>query len=313
MQVIVGEDSRLYLVYDAGVIKASEASAGTHSDHVPISSELSDHAPFNNELSDNDSETSSRNDSLETLRSALREDQRLQSQFSSRNDELGRVCSERDQLNTDKAELTLRLLEGSPVELERLRVAIRTQTEKAKRFWRLRCEQILEQDELIESKESEIASLRAQSCLRPVAVEPVQHDAGNEVAQQDVVNETAVVSPRQLDTSTVQPAWKGKAPPVDLFTGEGTDVVWEYWLPTLERTATWNNWTENEKLLQLAGHLQNKAAQEWTLLSIAEKSTFISATRALGARLDRGGKALVAQEFHHTVQRSSEAVSDFIL
>ena len=156
VQVIVGEDSRLYLVDDAGVIQASEASAGTHSDHVP----------FNNELSDNDSETSSRNDGLEALRSALREarleNQRLQSQLSFRNEELERLCSERDQLNTDKAELTARLSEGSLVELERLRAAVRNQTEKAKRFWRMRCEQILEHDELIESKESEIALLRAQ-------------------------------------------------------------------------------------------------------------------------------------------------------
>ena len=153
---------------------------------------------------------------------------------------------------------------------------------------------------MIESKESEIASLCAQlvaSRSQPVAVEPVHHDAGNEIAQQDVVNETAAVSPRQQDTSTVQPARKGKAPPVDLFTDEGSDVLWEDWLPTLERTATWNNWTENEKLLQLAGHLQNKPAQEWTLLSIAEKATFISATRALGARLDRGGKALAGKSF----------------
>ena len=58
---MVGEDSRLYLVDDTGGIKASEAIAGTHSDHMPI----------NNELSDNDSETSSRSDSLETLRSVL--------------------------------------------------------------------------------------------------------------------------------------------------------------------------------------------------------------------------------------------------
>ena len=74
VQVIVGEDSRLYLVDDAGVIKASEAHAGTHSDHMPINSELSDHVLFINELSNNDNEMtqmSSRNDSLEVLRSAL--------------------------------------------------------------------------------------------------------------------------------------------------------------------------------------------------------------------------------------------------
>ena len=84
-------------------------------------------------------------------------------------------------------------------------------------------------------------------------------------------------------------------------------------MPTLERTATWNRWTENEKLLQLADHLRGKAAQEWTLLDTTDKATFASATRALGGRLDRGGKALAAQEFRHTIQRSSEVVSDFIL
>ena len=235
VQVIVEEDSQLYLVDDAGVIKASEAIAGTNSDHVPI----------NNELSDNDSETSSRSDSLETLRSALREarleNQRLQLQLSSRNDELERVCSERDQLNTDKAELTARLSEGSPVEFKRLKAAVRSQTEKAKRFWRLRCEQMLAHDELIEAKESEIASLRAQlaaSRMRDSQAAVEHHDAGNEVAQGDNVIETAVVSSRQQDTSTSQPVRKGKAPPVDLFTDKGSDVLWEDWLPTLERTAT---------------------------------------------------------------------------
>ena len=219
---------------DTGVIKASEAIAGMHSDHVPINSELSDQVPFNHELSDNDKETSSCNDSLETLRIALREarleNQWLQSQLSSRNDELERVRSKRDQLNTNEVELTARLSEGSPVELERLKAAVRSQTEKAKRFWRLRCEQLLKHDELIELEESEIASLRAQlvaSCSQPTAVESEQHDAGNEAAQQDVMNETAVASQRQLDTSTVQPARKGKPPPVDLFTDEGSDVLWE--------------------------------------------------------------------------------------
>ena len=98
---------------------------------------------------------------------------------------------------------------------------------------------------------------------------------------------------RQLDTSMVQPSQKGKAPLVDLFTGKNSNVLWEDWLPTLKRTATWNNWTENEKL---AGYLRGKAVQEWALLGTSDKSTFTSATRALGSKLD-GGKALAAQEF----------------
>ena len=41
-------------------------------------------------------------------------------------------------------------------------MALSSQTEKAKRFWRLRCEQMLAHDELIEAKENEIVSLHAQ-------------------------------------------------------------------------------------------------------------------------------------------------------
>ena len=35
------------------------------------------------------------------------------------------------------------------------------------------------------------------------------------------------------------------------------------WISTLERAAAWNNWSEEEKLMQLAGHLRSKALQEW--------------------------------------------------
>ena len=47
----------------------------------------------------------------------------------------------------------------------------------------------------------------------------------------------------------------GRAPPIDTFTGESADVLWEDWLPIFERAAHWNNWSEEEKLLQLAGYL----------------------------------------------------------
>ena len=52
---------------------------------------------------------------------------------------------------------------------------------------------------------------------------------------------------------------KGKAPPVDFFTGEDPEVKFEDWLPTLERTAVWNGWTDEEALIQLAGHLRGRA------------------------------------------------------
>ena len=108
VQVTVGEDSRLYLVDDTGVIKSNEAMKGTSSDHVQTKYELCD-----NEHNEHDS-------SIELLRSALcLKTERLQLQLSIRNDELERVCDEHDQLKTDKVELNARLVEGSLAEIER--------------------------------------------------------------------------------------------------------------------------------------------------------------------------------------------------
>ena len=104
----------------------------------------------------------------------------------------------------------------------------------------------------------------------------------------------------------------GKAPPVDTFTGENCDVLWEDWLPTFERAAHWNNWSEDEKLLQLAGYLRKKALQEWNLLSGTQKSSFTVGTEEMQDRLDPGSKGMAAQDFRHTVQSPKESVSDFI-
>ena len=55
---------------------------------------------------------------------------------------------------------------------------------------------------------------------------------------------------------------RGKAPPVGPFNGDKADQLWEDWFPTLERAAAWYDWEEEEKLLQLAGHLRCKAQRE---------------------------------------------------
>jgi len=60
-------------------------------------------------------------------------------------------------------------------------------------------------------------------------------------------------------------------------------------------------------------HLRGKAAQEWALIVHAEKLQNISATKALGSKLDKDNKALAAQEFRHTAQQIAESVPDFIL
>ena len=49
---------------------------------------------------------------------------------------------------------------------------------------------------------------------------------------------------------SIQPIQRrGNAPPVDPFTAENKEMRFDDWIPTLERAAAWNNWSEEEKLL----------------------------------------------------------------
>ena len=54
----------------------------------------------------------------------------------------------------------------------------------------------------------------------------------------------------------------GRDPPLKVFTGEDPEVRLEDWIAGLKRDADWNDWNEEELLLQLAG----RALQEWNLL-----------------------------------------------
>ena len=115
--------------------------------------------------------------------------------------------------------------------------------------------------------------------------------------------------PGQLVASRAR---RGKAPPVDPFTGENFEVRLDEWLPSLERACTWNQWSEEELLLQLAGHLQGHALQEWVLLDADTKKSYSKAVEALCTRLDPGSRALAAQDFRHTSQGDEGKVADFI-
>ena len=105
---------------------------------------------------------------------------------------------------------------------------------------------------------------------------------------------------------------KGKAPPFKTFSGESKDVRLDDWLPSLKRVSSWNVWTEEEELIQLAGNLKGRAQQEWNLLQERERSTLDSAVKSLRNRLESGAKAMAAQDFQHCAQHECEEVSDFI-
>ena len=87
----------------------------------------------------------------------------------------------------------------------------------------------------------------------------------------------------------------------------------EEWLLSFERVATWNDWGEAEKLIQLPGHLRGKALQEWSLLNTADTAGYTEATSVLKERLDPSRKALAVQDFRNLSQGRQESVADFIL
>ena len=90
------------------------------------------------------------------------------------------------------------------------------------------------------------------------------------------------------------------------------DNTFEDWLPALQRAAEWNRWSDQETLIQLAGHLRGRALQEWTLLRNAEEESLPMAIDALRSRLDPGSKVVAAQDFRHAAQREGEPVADYI-
>ena len=58
---------------------------------------------------------------------------------------------------------------------------------------------------------------------------------------------------------------RGRAPPVEMFSGEDSESMLDDWLPALVRAAEWNGWNKPELLIQLSGHLKGRARQEWSL------------------------------------------------
>ena len=81
----------------------------------------------------------------------------------------------------------------------------------------------------------------------------------------------------------------GRVPPVDPFTGDPKGGLnFDDWWPTLERAAKWNQWTEEELLLQLAGHLQGRAFREWNLMSCDDRQSYSRAVQVMKEWVDTG-------------------------
>ena len=125
-------------------------------------------------------------------------------------------------------------------------------------------------DGVISAKDEEIEQLKSRL-----------HSTGDEASLR---GESPPITPSEGETEGVLPTQRrGRASPVEMFSGEDSENTLDDWLPALVRAAEWNRWTKPELLIQLAGHLKGRAHQEWSLLPASEKSEYEKGVRALRA------------------------------
>ena len=144
--------------------------------------------------------------------------------------------------------------------------------------WRTNFQCLAEYDEVIAARDAEIEELKCQ--LHSLSVRSEPHPP--------VTHETQLVEESHTSGEPVPRARQGNAPPVDPFTREDSEVQIDEWLQSLERACVWNDWTEEELLMQLASHLRSRTLQEWELLDVDTKTSYIRAIEALRLRLDQG-------------------------
>ena len=209
-----------------------------------------------------------------------------------------------DQANQEK-ELLQNEVRELTEELGKLKIRVRE-------LWGASCDHVVEHDRVITAKDEEIASLREQlGRLSPSMSESEAHGHHGSTTTR-TVPPLATSLVHTAEHEAVRRPRRGKAPPVDPFTGENPAIRLDEWLPSLQRASRWNGWSSEEELMQLAGHLRGRALQEWNLLCEVDLRTFDTAVKALRDRLDPSSKVLAGQDFRHTTQGDSETVANFI-
>ena len=127
-----------------------------------------------------------------------------------------------------------------------LQDALEKEKWKSKRFWHDKCEQLLNYEEDLEAKDAEIALLKAQ-LITATAGGRSEHIGREIVSPHRVQDDTSrarltATTHHSLSSysSSSEPrvqfptSRRGKAPPIEPFTGEGVDMLFEEWLLVLK-------------------------------------------------------------------------------
>ena len=159
-------------------------------------------------------------------------------------------------------------------ELERQKEKTANEKMRYKELWSIYCARSTCDDALIASKEKEVEELQKRLAAL------VRHSPSIDRAGVSLRVEPGPAGPSPrvglavsgTPVSSARPPRKGKAPPIDTFSGD--DSNFEDWLPALQRCATSNGWSDDETLLQLAGYLRARALEEWNLMDEKDKTDF---------------------------------------
>ena len=181
VQVIVqgeGEHAILYLVDDSGTIRKININGGNHEvlsrdGRNELEAGVGGPRAVSEEqsvISENQGETVSDGEiephnggdepeaELESLRAVIEEQEITISFLEGQNET---ICDLEDSLSEAKLAITT-LTESHEKEVDGLQAEIAREKQRSKRFWKLRCEMMLAHEELLETKDEEIALLKAK-------------------------------------------------------------------------------------------------------------------------------------------------------
>ena len=169
-------------------------------------------------------ETTEARDDSEELGRALEEAQQRCSQLGDLLD------AEREQNATLQEQL--KSTTSTTGEVSKLREELRAEKEKVKQLWRTSCEQVRSHDELISVKDAEIEKLKRLLLRR-------ESDKSSESAPSepsDPGHDDLFMADLELPHAPpVRVQRRGKAPPINAFTGENPELTMDDWLPSLKR------------------------------------------------------------------------------
>ena len=168
-------------------------------------------------------ETADVHDDSEDLGRALEEAQQQCSQLN------GLLDAEREQNATLQEQL--KSATSTTGEVSELRDKLRAEKEKVKQLWRTSCEQVRSHDELISEKDAEIERLKRQLVGR-------ESDKSSESTPSEPsepgYDDLSVADLELPHTPPARVQRRGKAPPINAFTGENPELTMDDWLPSLK-------------------------------------------------------------------------------